>query len=378
MKTSLVLLVFIFVTSCSFGTKESNNQKTSDSDDVYSIELTSSSEDASYTAELQTHEPMQQQKFEYIFERDAKTGEAISRSPYPKGWTQVSDPNAKYAIEGPNGIKVNKVQFIAYVYTLDQTMAYYMQASGQNVLVPMSFDTYIDQILRPYAETQGLSFVKAYPLPEIGAFWTMYESLLGPLFYPAYFDGYAVEWIRNNGKKHFTPMAMSMMPSAEMLSWSMIIYEIEAEPASFEQAKKDYVYALLNPEYSPKWLQNARVDRARFLQEMIMKDQMDRDATARANQVISQNYSDILDIMHKGYQTRSAMGDIGHARTVDMILERNVVSNPNTADRYYVPSGNTYYWVNDGGEYLGSDNALFDPRLNIESNGSWVKMKVEQ
>ena len=89
-------------------------------------------------------------------------------------------------------------------------------------------------------------------------------------------------------------------------------------------------------------------------------------------------YSEISDISHAGYLKRSDINNAGHSKSVNMIGERTVIANHETNEHYNVQSGNKYYWVNNNGEYFGTDNSLYDPRIDNKINGSeWVKFEKE-
>jgi hypothetical protein len=88
------------------------------------------------------------------------------------------------------------------------------------------------------------------------------------------------------------------------------------------------------------------------------------NARGAAAQSVGGTYSDILDISHQGYLSRDNINNADHGSGINAIHNTTVIGNHETGEHYNVDGNNNYYWVNDDGVYIGTDNALFDPRLN--------------
>jgi len=102
----------------------------------------------------------------------------------------------------------------------------------------------------------------------------------------------------------------------------------------------------------------------------------DRGAAARS---VADTYSDILDISHQGYLSRDSINDQGHARSVRAARDVTLIGNRETGEFYDVDGNNRFYWVDQDDTYIGTDNALFDPRQNPATNeADWTRFHREQ
>lgn len=58
----------------------------------------------------------------------------------------------------------------------------------------------------------------------------------------------------------------------------------------------------------------------------------------------------------------------------DMMLDVQTYVNPNTGKQYKMPSANTYYFEGNAGEFIGSNNPLFDPNNGLNSLYNWQQL----
>jgi hypothetical protein len=167
--------------------------------------------------------------------------------------------------------------------------------------------------------------------------------------------------------------------------------ELYAGQAQYESARDALMYASENTEPNPRW----QIAKNEELLRNIRANQQYADARTRESHIqhvgrmnailargeasanVAKINSDILDINHAGYLTRSNMVSAGHARTVDTIAGQSVIANPNTGEHYKVEAGSKNYWVNAEGQYFRTDNSLYDPRTDRSiSNQQWQPFEV--
>lgn len=147
---------------------------------------------------------------------------------------------------------------------------------------------------------------------------------------------------------------------------------------TFEQDKKAIVYALANSKMNPQYLQayNQReagqlaANDAAFQRKMAARWQ-DFNNTVAANRT----NSDISDIYQETWRNTSGMNDAGHEKTINGIHERTAITNPYTGGTTYVPNANKYHYMNKNGQYMGTNNALYNPNLDPRvNNNEWKRM----
>src|SRR5690606_3500115 len=77
------------------------------------------------------------------------------------------------------------------------------------------------------------------------------------------------------------------------------------------------------------------------------------------------------------YNSRSASQDRMQDQTINSIYERENVTDPNNGQQYKVEGYSNQYWMNGQGEYIPSDNSLYNPNLDPEyNNQNWEEAPV--
>ncbi|MAK35148.1 MAG: hypothetical protein CMC15_03105, partial [Flavobacteriaceae bacterium] len=163
--------------------------------------------------------------------------------------------------------------------------------------------------------------------------------------------------------------------------WNFFGQYLQATSADFSEAKKAFLYGLENTQYNQQWIATRNqndMNRANVSYAAHQKRMAAIQARGNASMALSKTYSEISDISHAGYLKRSNINSAGHSKTINTIAENTVIANHGTGEHYTVPSGSNYYWVNNRGEYFGTNNINYDPRIDQQINDSeWTKFEVE-
>ena len=391
MKTYRKLISLSFCMAL-FGCNSSNGQKNNlpknDSEKI--ISESSNSQETINTLQKSSMENVESTKYYHYV--DPNNGLVQARYPLPKSWT-VNPINAPIFMEGPQELKVYKMESESYAWSNDPMMRQTLQMSGTAVGAPMRNQQILQQVLKPNAQAQGYSFIKSYELPEVAGFW---QRLFNGMPYTNSQRGVEVlgtEWKTPNGTQSFILMVNFYVAKSQTINWTIQTTEMEALPSYFDEAIRAYTYSYANAELNPQWIQymNGKLVNdiqksnqfwAQATKQSTVAHQQRMNAIAAAgttNKSIGDTYSDILDISHKGYLNRSNINDAGHSKTIWGINETTMIGNHETGEHYNVPMGSNYYWVSNDGMYIGTDNALFNPNTERGVNEkNWTKFAVEQ
>ena len=385
MKTISFLLVTFILTSCIMG-----NSNSEESTSAAFLDTATSSDNPiqnKKAVEIQDKEPL---KFQYV--KDTKSGMVQYRMPLPADWFINQEPNAPYFITGPNNIKVNNTEIANFAYANDPFAQQTLQMAGQQLSPVYTLQQIVEQFIKPAAQAEGYTYIKSYPLPNVEAFWQRFSAGMPQTGSQRQHRVLGTEWKDGNGNYSFITIVQAITTKNQMIHWALQTTELEAPQAYFEKAIKTYLKGIGSIEINPQWQQMMNGKLIGQLQQneqfWAMKStesaQAHRqrmqaiEARGNAAQSVAKTYSEISDISHAGYIKRSDMNNAGHNKTVNMIGERSVIANQNTGERYNVAAGNKYYWVNNNGEYFGTDNALYDPRIDNKINGTeWEKFEKE-
>ena len=324
--------------------------------------------------------------------RDPQNGMVQARSPIPNSW-KVNGPNAPVYIEGPNGLKIYQTQTNNFAWSNDPFMQQTIQMSGQTLAAPMNTQQILQQNILPSAQSQGYSLINSYPLPEVDGFWQKFTAGMPNTGSQRKIETIGTEWNTPNGTKSFIVLSKMETVTSQSMVWIVQTSEMETSPAYFDEAKNAYLYSWANTQITPQWVAYAN---GKLMGDIQRTNNFWADASAKSAAAHQQRMqaiaargqasleagktnSDILDIMHEGYLSRSNIQEKGHQKTINMLTETAVIGNHETGEHYNVTSGSNFYWVNNDGKYIGTDNALFDPNINNATNNTdWTKFAVEK
>jgi len=158
-------------------------------------------------------------------------------------------------------------------------------------------------------------------------------------------------------------------------------HNLYATGNTFAQDKKAFVYALANAKINPEYLaaynrkeagQLAANDAA-FQRKMAARRQSFNSAMAA-----SRTNSEISDIYQETWKNTSRMNDRGHNSEINAIHERNTMINPYTGTTTNIESGYKYYYVNQFGQYFGTNDEFYNPERDPNVNHQeWKKMQYQ-
>lgn len=325
--------------------------------------------------------------------KDREYGMVQSRAPVPVSWTVSENPDTEIQIQDPHGLIVHKKQKEMFTYSNDPFALETARLRNMQIAPVMPLETIVQQHIRPGAEAQGYAFVKNYPLPGVKAFLENYAAKMPKTGSQMQLNILGTEWADNKGNKSFVILTQSIITQGKYVVWTIETTELEAPAAHFEEAREAYIYARANTEINPDWqrvkngelinnINRTKAFWAAKSQESARAHQQRMAAIqswGNTSRTIAKTYSDISDISFAGYLKRSDMISEGQRKTINAIQVRTVIGNQETSEYYNVDAGSKYYWVNNQGEYIGTDNALYDPRIDNKINDKqWTKFKVEQ
>ncbi|WP_298902298.1 hypothetical protein [uncultured Psychroserpens sp.] len=338
---------------------------------------------------------LHQNNLKYNNVYDKNNGLVICRTPLPKDWNYDSRENAEFTITGDHNIKVSKTETHNYAYASDnfslQSLSQ-MQSQDLQIAPVESLRQILQNYVIPSAQSQGYSLIKQYDLPSVLKFWHQFESGMLNTGSKRQYNVLGTDWKDANGNRSFIVFVQSIIYKDSFVYWTFQSTELEAPSTHFEKAKNAYIYGLANTQINMQWQQAKNTELLNTIrrnnafwenatrQSKIAHNQRMAAINARGNSTrsIGDTYSDILDISHAGYLKRNDMNNAGQSKTINMIGERSTISNMATGERYNVNAGSKYYWVNTNGEYFGTDNSFYDPRIDKRINHEqWSQFEIE-
>ncbi len=362
MKKAIAMFVTFLAVGC--GTKE-NNQNASENPDE-----TSQSNVSQASSEVVFHPII-----------DPKSNEVAAMMPLPVNWRINNDGKSKAMIEGPDGIRVYSLPYKSFVYTEDAYMRQLYIQSGQPFRQPVDIETLVNEDLLPIAQREGSRFIRQARVAEVAKTDREYDAMLFKVFQPQQtFDAAVTEWQDAKGNPYLILIHQSTHYANNLMNWGYYCQAMEAPKVSYEAAKKHLVYAYGNIRYNPKSVeaynisqaQKANASMAVFNQRMQIRQQQ-----FESSQRAFESKRDAINAaITANYNNNSAASDRNHNRFVNYIKGEETVSA--NGQRYQVQSGSNQYWVNENGQYQGSNDPNYDPNRNQGTvNHTWTEAPAD-
>lgn len=309
-----------------------------------------------------------------------KNGIVTATIPLPSSWKIMErNSNGGPTITGDHGVKVTDFPWQSFMYNYNPAI---QQAyAGQQMREMPGVEQLIQQDLVPWANQQGLKFVKYYEIPEISQIDKWYsDQLYKAMPSRSEVAAFGTEWKTSDGSPYLMILHLNVSTSDAMQGWYYMCNALEAEPAHFETAKKQLIFALSNTRYNLEPIaafnqseaQKAGQSWAAHNQRMA-QNQANFEASQRAH--VNRSNA-INDAIMSGWRERNAASDRNQEQFIDVINERDNVVDPNTGQKYKVAAGSNQYWMNSNGEYIGSNLQDYNPNLDKNMDQQrWQQLK---
>ncbi len=256
------------------------------------------------------------------------------------------------------------------------------QQSGMQVQFPKTIDQVIKEGFMEYANKINRKLVGKYPLPQIAAWDKQFDDqLYKSMPSQKSFNVMGLEWRDPDGTSFLTVLHHFVSYDQYGGYWGINYSILETSEKDFEQAKNIYLNGLLNQQINPQWLQAVNQQDMQLAQQSNAghpQRMADIKAFGDRNTANHNSRMAAMDQNMNTWRANQASGDRNQEQFIDYINGNTNVSNPNTGQTYKVEDGANQYWMNNNGEYIKSDNSLYDPNLDQNINKqTWTEYEEE-
>ena len=338
-----------------------------------------------------------QLRFEETY--DPKFNMVSMRMPIPPGWEQ-QDPSKQtkgsdeegVLFKAPGGISIFQPRGrLSYFLSGNPTLDGFARQTGAVVEPYQPLAPLMKSILLSAMQAEGARIINEYKVPELLNFHR--QEITDDPWYTNQFDSWGADWQLANGERLATlsvqilstPTARSMNRGNGLRQSLIMTRALEGPEKNFEKTKQDLIASIANIEINAVWKERqyrqhvqkmaqieANGDAAMLASQRRHNERM---ASQNAQRRLSQTYSEISDITHSGYMSRSNIQYEGHKSSVGGIWERTNIYGSDGSS-FSVPAGSNHYWVNKNtGQYLATDNALFNPAQQGNFSGQWEQFQ---
>lgn len=301
--------------------------------------------------------------------------------PIPSSWKLINNKKDNIQFEAANGTKIYGEQYNSFYYSNNQQQNYYTQQNGTQIKAPKTVNRFISEDLKPMLESNGLTYLGQFPLPELAqADKQRNDALFKATPEEKNFECIVTEWEDQKGNKALGVIRFftNYYTAIGGMDWGYTINSLEAPKLVYEEAKNDYINALLNIQVNPNWVQKNNQYYAQMAQQSNAGHQQRMAAIRAQGQAIintGNTYSSIADSNHESWKRRNAISDAGHSKSVDAIWERSNVSDQ-SGNQYQVEGYYNTIWKTNNNEYVGTDNSNWNPNVDNTTNGiNWDQLE---
>lgn len=297
----------------------------------------------------------------------------MSQMDFPARWKVQSYDNGAWKVDEPT-LKVWDVSGGNYAFGNGQ-MAQLYQQSGGAIRTPLSPEQVVLQDAVPRMRKLGYELIGQSDAPAVAQ--AEQRGL----------DGlYSVGQSRKTSRANMSEwhkgdlrvalvMHWSSFEGPDMGNWSYYFTRLETSADRFDQEKTALLTGLASLRYNPNYF-------AAYARSEQQKEQQSwgaHDAKMRTNQAAfdaqQQAHRSNVDAMNNSimgtWKSTNDRMDHQQNTTINSIRGEEDVINPYTGETYKVESGSDQYWMNSNGEYIGTNDVMFDPNAVEQGVDQW-------
>ncbi|MCB0794385.1 MAG: hypothetical protein KDB88_06580 [Flavobacteriales bacterium] len=314
--------------------------------------------------------------------QSSKYGMPMASMEMPGDWKLHQQGNGAWTMTGPGGVQVNNSGFTMFMIAADPGYNQMMQQNGQRVRNWIPVDQVLQQDIQPMMQQQGYTFVAQENAPTVAM---ASKRAIDPLYsvMPTQKDAQAnvSEWNGPGNKKTLVITQQNTFSSQDMVNWGYFCTVLEADADRFATAKADLLHALTSVKYNPQYFAAYNAEE----QQKSQQSWAQHNARMRSNQAafdaqqaqFRANSNAVNDAIMGTWRSQNESSDRGQAAWVDAMREEQNAVDPYTGEQFKIESGSNQYWMNQYGDYYGTDDVLNDPNIGNTTNDVWRQVETE-
>ena len=284
---------------------------------------------------------------------NTQTGELMGHIPIPKEWEMEGN-----SIIGPEGIKTTDYPYQHFSFQ-------------QRRLI--SLEEVVRQDVAPSIRQAGGKILGTFVIPELENYDRAYNRLLWKFGNPqTEFHVLGVDCMTPDGNRSLLVFRQMISRSQFGNFWGYFVNAMDANSSVYEEAKNDYIFAIChvhpNLDQIQRYNQNEIAKSNASWAAHRAKMAANEAAFNARNQAWMESSNEISDMSMRGWRSRNAMNDKGHASTINSIWEEETITNPQTGQSMQVEAGSKRYFTNGNNEYIRTDDYFYDPNADNQVN----------
>jgi hypothetical protein len=308
-------------------------------------------------------------------------GQIMLMMTLPANWKLHSEPG-KAAMTGPNDIFVYNLPLRNFMYSRDPMMAQIYQQNGGKLRAPLTAEQVIRQDMVPIAQKEGSKLLRITSLPDVARADSAIQGMMYTIGTPdVRYDAAIADFQDKNGKPYSIIIHVNHNMMDNIAMWNYSGQVLDAPTSHYESAKATLIKGLASLQYNPRYFDQYNQNEMNRESQSWAAHNQRMSANQRAFEAQQAAYKQKTESINSSimtsYEARNASSDRQHNRFLNYIKGQETVTNTD-GKRYQVEGGSDHYWMNNDGQYIGTNDPNYDPNRNQGTvNYDWNEVPVQ-
>ncbi len=278
------------------------------------------------------------------------------------------------------GLEVKNHGYQGFMYAMGD-MAYYYQQAGGKMRRPIGPEEVLRQDLQPLLGKDGIEFLGSSDAPAIArADQQGMDGLVSFGQVRKTSRALSSDW-KKGDRRYNIVVHWSAMESADMVNWGYYITVLQTDASSFDREKAGLQSALASVRYNPAYFaaynQQEHQKAQQSWSQHNTRMQQDQAAFDAQQKAYRENSNATNEAIMGTYRSQRDASDRSQDAYINTIREEQNAVDPYTGEQIKIDHGSQQYWMDQDGNYYGTDDVLHDPNVGNTTPTEWRPIEVD-
>ncbi len=279
-----------------------------------------------------------------------------------------------------NDLVVKNYGYQGFMYAMGE-MGYYYQQAGGKMRQPIGPEEVLRQDLEPLLRKDGISLLGSADAPAIArADQQGMDGLVSFGQVRKTSRALATDW-KKGDRRYLAVIHWNAMESPDMVNWGYYVTVMETNTSAYDKERASAMNTLASVRYNPAYFAAYNQQEQQKAQQSwsshnarMQQNQAAFDAQQRAYR---ENTNAINEAIMGTYRTQRDASDRGQDAFINTIRGEQNAIDPHTGEAIKIEHGHQQYWMNQHGEYYGTDDVMHDPNIGNTSPYDWQQVPTQ-
>ena len=311
----------------------------------------------------------------------------------PAHW-QVSGLETSYWSATAPGLEVRNNRYAMFKDVTGQMRQFSLMA-GENLRAPMAPEQVFQQDIAPKVRAEGYELVEVKPMPDLTrkGMEDISKLRMSGNVRPALQTLMSV-WKKGDQRRALF-LNWMRMDGEGFVIWGYGVSTLDATANIFETEKNSLIQSSLTAQSAPEGIaaqhRDAEMKEHQGRMQAQQQQMQNQQSWAAHNQRMQANqaafnaqqaaHNDMVNSVNNsimgGYNSTMGSMDRMQNATINGIRGEQDAYNPYSGEAGKVQSGYDNYWMNRDGQYIGTNDVMYDPNMNSDQTDQWRQVPTQ-